>query len=107
GLLGSVVAFAALIIPALIGQVGALITAAPELQRRLADSAAGIPLLAEHAGALRDASPTQFLAPAASYLPAIAGTAAEMVAIGMTTAVLAFYLLADRERALGFLYALV
>lgn len=107
GLLGAVMTFAALVIPALVGQIGALITGAPELQRRLADTAAGIPLLAQHADALRDASPAQLLAPAASYLPAVAGTAAEMVAVGMTTAVLAFYLLADRERALGFLYALV
>jgi predicted PurR-regulated permease PerM len=52
-------------------------------------------------------TPGSFLAPAGSLAISIAGAAAEVVALGVTTVVLAFYLLAERERSLGFVYALL
>jgi predicted PurR-regulated permease PerM len=106
-LIAAVVGLAALIIPALVAQVRALIAGAPELQHRAADTVAGIPLLAGQADVLRALTPGSFLAPAGSLALSIAGAAAVVVALGVTTVVLAFYLLAERERSLGFVYALL
>lgn len=101
------VGLAAAVLPALAAQFGALIAGAPEFQRRAADALTQFPPLAGGAGALREATPDQFLAPVGAYVLHASAAAAEVLALGVTTVVLAFYLLADRERVLGFAYALL
>jgi predicted PurR-regulated permease PerM len=106
-LLGSVVGLGALIIPALVQQFSALSTDAPQIQARLADFAAGVPPLAGKADAIRSAQPDRLLAPIGAYALDSIGAAAQMVVIGFTTVVLAFYLIADHERVQGFVFALL
>ena len=106
-LLGSVVGLGALIIPALVQQFSALSTDAPAIQGRLADFAARVPPLAGKADAIRSAQPELLLAPVGAYALKSVGAAAQMVVIGFTTVVLAFYLIADHERVQGFAFALL
>ena len=103
----AVLGLAALVLPALASQVGALIASAPDVQRRLADALARLPPLASQAAAVRAATPEQLLAPVGASALAFAKAALEVAALGLTTAVLAFYLLADRERVRGFAFALL
>lgn len=106
-LLGAVVGLGALIIPSLIHQFSALSNDAPAIQARLADSAARVPPLAGKADAIRSAQPKLLLAPVGAYALKSVGAAAQMVVIGFTTVVLAFYLIADHERVQGFAFALL
>jgi len=103
----AVLGLAALVLPALVGQVQALIASASTIQRRLADLLAGFPPLAGEAATVRTASAETVLAPVGQYALGFARAAAEVVALGLTTAVLAFYILADRERVQGFAFALL
>lgn len=107
GLLGAVVGLGALITPALVQQFSALSTDAPRIQARLADFAAGVPPLAGKADAIRSAQPDRLLAPVGDYALKSVGAAAQMVVIGFTTVVIAFYLIADHERVQGFAFALL
>jgi putative heme transporter len=107
GLLGAVVGLGALIIPAFVHQFASLSTDAPAIQARLADFAARVPPLAGHADAIRSADPTRVLDPIGAYALKYAGAAAQMVVIGFTTVVIAFYLIADHERVQGFAFALL
>jgi len=97
----------ALVIPALVTQVGALATSAPTIQGRLADYLASVPALARSAAAVRSAQPQQLLEPLAASALVFAGAAAEVVILGLTTVVLAFYLIADAQRVKGFTFALL
>jgi predicted PurR-regulated permease PerM len=56
---------------------------------------------------IRDAQPDRYLKPIGTSVLAYATTALELVAYALTTVVLAFYLIIDRERVLGFVYALI
>jgi predicted PurR-regulated permease PerM len=97
----------ALVIPALVTQVGALATSAPTIQGRLADYLASVPALAGSAGAVRSVQPQQLLEPLATSALTFAGAAAQVVILGLTTVVLAFYLIADAQRVKGFAFALL
>ncbi|MDP9373083.1 MAG: AI-2E family transporter [Chloroflexota bacterium] len=107
----AVVGLGFLVIPALVGQVRDVIARAPAIQAGLADFLARYPPLAARAEIVRTAEPERYLAPVGASLLPYAQTAAqtvvEFVAYALTTAVLAFYLIADRERVLGFVYALL
>jgi putative heme transporter len=102
-----VVGLGALVIPAFVAQVQDLITAEPVFQTRLADFAAGIPALADRAGAIRTAQLTHLLEPFAPEALPVAGAAAQLVILMLTVVVLAFYLVADHERVQGFAFALL
>lgn len=108
-LLGAVVGLGFLVIPALAGQISDATRDAPEYQRRLADfmAGSGFAPLVDRAAAVRDAQPGRYLAPVGRYALTYAQAAVELVAYGVTTVVLAFYLISDRERVQGFLYALL
>lgn len=96
-----------LIVPAFAGQVSDLVAAAPALQARLADIAAGIPALAGRADAIRNAQPERLLAGLSASALGVAGAAAQLIFLGVTVVVLAFYLVADHERVQGFAFALL
>ena len=106
-LLGFIVGLGALIIPAFVHQFGTLSTDAPRIQARLADFAARVPPLAGQADTIRSAKPDRLLAPIGAYALKSAGAAAQLVVLGGTTVVIAFYLIADHERVTGFLFALL
>lgn len=97
----------ALVIPALVTQVAGLITSVPAIQNRLADYLAGLPALARGVVLVRTAQPERLLAPLGAYAFAFASAAAQGAILGLTTVVLAFYLLADTERVKGFAFALM
>ncbi|MGI8858221.1 MAG: AI-2E family transporter [Thermomicrobiales bacterium] len=106
-LLGFIIGLGALIIPAFIHQFGTLSTDAPRIQARLADFAARVPPLAGQADAIRSAQPNRLFAPIGAYALKSAGTVANLVVLGGTTIVIAFYLIADHERVQGFAFALI
>ncbi len=106
-LLGVIVGLGALIIPAFAHQFGTLSTDAPRIQARLADFAARVPPLAGQADTIRGARPDRILTPIGDYALKSAGLAAQLVVLGFTTVVIAFYLIADHERVQGFLFALL
>jgi putative heme transporter len=106
-LLFVVIGFGFLIIPAMADEGRQVIKDAPHLQQRAADYVARIPALAGRADAIRNAQPNQFLAPLGGSALSYAQSAFEFVAYTVTTIALAFYLIADRERVRGFLYALI
>ncbi len=109
-LLALVVAVAglgALVLPARVAQVHGLVAGAPTIQGRLADALAGVPVLAGGAAAVRGAQPARLLEPLGAYALTLAGAVAQVLVLGLTTVVLAFYLLADHERVKGFAFALL
>ncbi len=106
-LLGAIVGLGALIVPAFARQFSTLSADAPRIQARLADFAVRVPPLAGQADAIRSADPGRLLDPIGAYALQSAGAAAQLVVIGFTTVVLAFYLIADHERVQGFLFALL
>jgi putative heme transporter len=106
-LLFVVIGFGFLVIPAMADEGRQVIKDAPHLQQRAADYVARIPALAGRADAIRNAQPNQFLAPLGGSALSYAQSAFEFVAYTVTTIALAFYLIADRERVRGFLYALI
>jgi predicted PurR-regulated permease PerM len=103
----AVVGLAALVVPAFAAQVADLVAAAPALQARLADDAAAVPALADRADAIRAARPARLLAGLGASALAVAAAAAQVVFLGLTVVVLAFYLVADHERVQGFAFALL
>lgn len=107
GLVGAVVGLAALIIPAFAGQVSAAVESAPAFRQRLADFMASIPILADRAQQVREAQPSSLLNGIEQHALGFAGAAAQLLAYGLITVVLAFYLLADHERVQGFFFALL
>ena len=107
GLLGAVVGIGFLVIPALVGQIAGLIDDAPAIQQQVADWLDRFPRLAGRAEQIRQAQPEQYLEPIGKYALGYAQGAVELVAYGVTTVVLAFYMIADRERVHGFIFAFV
>jgi putative heme transporter len=106
-LLFVVIGFGFLIIPAMADEGRQVIKDVPHLQQWAADYVARILALAGRADAIRNAQPNQFLAPLGGSALSYAQSAFEFVAYTVTTIALAFYLIADRERVRGFLYALI
>ncbi len=102
-----IVGLGALVIPALLTQVGVLATSAPTMQGQVADYLDSVPLLARSANAVRSFQPQQVLEPLAASALSFAGVAAEGIILGLTTVVLAFYLIADPQRVKGFFFALL
>jgi putative heme transporter len=102
-----IVGLGALVIPALVTQVGILATDAPTMQGRVAGYLASIPVLASSANAVRSFQPQQLLEPLATSALSFAGVAAGGIILGLTTVVLAFYLIADPQRVKGFFFALL
>ena len=104
-LLAAVVGLGALIHPAFARQFAALSADAPRIQARLADFAARVPPLAGCAAAIRSAQPGRLLTPVGAFALKSAGTPPQLVVVGFTTVVIAFYLIADHERVQGFPFA--
>ncbi|MEP7189443.1 MAG: AI-2E family transporter [Roseiflexaceae bacterium] len=97
----------ALVIPALVTQMAALVASAPVIQEQLADYLASLPILAGSASAVRKAQPTLLLEPLGAYALTFASAAAQGVILGLTAVVLAVYMLADSQRVKGFAFALL
>jgi predicted PurR-regulated permease PerM len=93
--------------PQLGSQVREVVVAAPTLQERLAGFLAGQPFLAPLAEAIQGFTVDRAAGSLADEALPLAGQAAEAVLLGLVAIVLAFYLLADRERMAGTLYALL
>jgi len=106
-LVGAIVGLGVLVLPVLVVQVGALVASAPTIQGRLTDYLAGVSELVGGTEAARGAQPTRRLEQLGPYALAFVGTTAQVVILGLTTVVLAFYLLADRERVKDFVFALL
>lgn len=106
-MLVTIFGLASVIIPALVTQVSGLIASAPDMQQRLVGLLEGFPGLAGRVGTLQETPPDRLLEPVGAYVLEFTTAAAEVLALGVTTVVLAFYLIADRERVLGFFYALL
>lgn len=106
-LIFALIGFGFLVIPSIVGEGQRLMKDAPQIQQRAADYVARIPPLAARADDIRNAQPNQFLAPLGGSALAYAQSAFELIAYMVTTIALAFYLIADRERVRGFLYALI
>ena len=102
-----VAGFGALVIPTLVEQGRALVASAPAIQGRLADDLTDVPALVDVARAVREARPAQLLEPFGANALAFAGTAAQVVTLGVTTVVIAFYLVTDHERVIGLAFALL
>jgi predicted PurR-regulated permease PerM len=103
-----VVGLAFLVVPALVSQIESLVKNAPAIQREVADRLAAYPPpLSDYASTFRDAQPDRYLKPIGETALTYAATALELVTYALTTVVLAFYLIIDRERVLGFIYALI
>jgi predicted PurR-regulated permease PerM len=101
------IGFGFLVIPTMVGEGQRLMKDAPELQQRAADYVSRFPALANRADDIRNAQPNQFFAPLGHSALSYAQSAFEVVVYIITTIALAFYLIADRERVRGFLYALI
>jgi putative heme transporter len=93
--------------PQLGSQVREVVVAAPALQGRLAGVLAGQPFLAPLADTIQGFTVDRAAGSLADEALPLAGQAAEAVLLGLVAIVLAFYLLADRERMAGTLYALL
>lgn len=106
-LLLAVAGLGALVLPALLTQVSTLIANVPVIQKQLADYLVTVPVLARSAAAVRAVQPEHVLTPLAAYLLTFTAAAAQGVILGLTTVVLAFYLLADPEHIKGFTFALL
>lgn len=106
-LIFALIGFGFLIIPAIVGEGQHLIKDAPQFQQRAADYVSRFPALADRADDIRNAQPNQLLAPLSGSALSYTQSAFELVAYTITTIALAFYLIADRERVRGFLYALI
>lgn len=106
-LIAGIAGMGALVIPSLVTQIGDLATSAPAIQGHIADSLKGFPLLTRTANRIRNAPIDELLAPLSDYALVIAGVAVQVIALGLTTVVMAFYLLADHERVKGYVFALL
>lgn len=103
----SILGLALLVAPALAAQAGAFLASAPAMQTRIADMLQGVPALSSEAAAVRFTTPDALLAPVTSHALDFVRAAAQIVGLGLATAVLAFYILADRERVQGFAFSLL
>ena len=103
----SILGLALLVAPALASQVGAFVAGAPATQARLANVLQQVPALSGEAAAVRSTTPEALLGPVSKNALAIVRATAEVVGLGLATAVLAFYILADRERVQGFAFSLL
>ncbi|HEY8744356.1 MAG TPA: AI-2E family transporter, partial [Chloroflexota bacterium] len=103
----SILGLALLVAPALASQLGAFVTDAPATQARVANVLQQVPALSGEAAAIRNTTPDALLGPISKNALAIVRAAAEIVGLGLATAVLAFYILADRERVQGFAFSLL
>jgi putative heme transporter len=104
----TVVGLGFLVVPALVSQIQMLVKNAPAIQRDLADRLASYPPpLSGYARTIRDAQPERYLQPIGASALTYAATALELVTYALTTVMLALYLIIDRERVLGFTYALI
>jgi predicted PurR-regulated permease PerM len=103
----AIAGLAALVIPALVAQIAGLVASAPVIQAQFADYLAGLPILGGSAGAVREARPALLLETLGASALTFASAAAQVVILGLTTVVLAVYLLADPQRVKGFAFALL
>jgi putative heme transporter len=107
GMVLSILGLAVLVAPALATQAGAFLTAAPATQARIADALQRVPALSGEAATIRSLTPDAALASLSKHALSVVQAAAEVVGLGLATAVLAFYILADRERVQGFAFSLL
>jgi predicted PurR-regulated permease PerM len=96
-----------LLIPSFLPQAQQLIANAPEIRNRFLAELARIPLLAEQTNSIRQAQPEMYLVRLGRYLLVYAPGIVELLAFGLTSVILALYLIADRERMKGLAFALI
>ena len=107
GMIGVLGGLGAIVIPALIGQINAVVDNAPEIRTQIADTLAPLPGLAETADSIRGARPSGIITTVGTQLLAYAALALQSVFYVIMVLILAIYLLADHERVQGFFFALL
>jgi predicted PurR-regulated permease PerM len=107
GLIGLVSTVFVLTLPPLVRQLGDLVEKAPALQARIADHMAHLRLLAPFADAVREARSAELFKWIAAHLFDVSQRLLTLVGAVVTTLFLALYLIADRERSLAALRAVV
>ncbi|HEY5145277.1 MAG TPA: AI-2E family transporter, partial [Polyangiaceae bacterium] len=100
-------AVAALSLPSLAAQLSDLVDRLPRAQWQLADMLQKSRLTAPLAASVRGAQSTQLTTRAAQQLVAYSGQIAEVIAYGVASVFLALYLVVDRDRMRGSLFALI
>ncbi len=106
-LVGAIAGVGALVVPAFVTQISSLVASGPSIQTHLANYLLAVPALAKGADVIRGIGAERLVAPLGAYALTFAGAAATVLVLGLTTVVLAFYLLADAERVKGFIFALL
>lgn len=101
------VAVGVLTVPTLVAQAAALLEHEPVLRAQLADMLARAPLTAPMAGWLRGLAPDALLSAVGAKAVAFSLRAFETTAYGLSALFLALYILIDRDRLRGGLFAVV
>jgi predicted PurR-regulated permease PerM len=107
GMILGILGLAVLVAPALASEAGSFLQSAPATQAQIANVLQQVPALSGEADVIRSATPDAVLKPLSSHAVGIVLGAAQLVGLGLATAVLAFYILADRERVQGFAFSLL
>lgn len=107
GMVGGILGLAVLVAPALASQAGAFLKTAPATQARIAEVLQRVPALSGEAATVRNATPDALLTPLGKHAVDLVRGVVEVVGLGLATAVLAFYILADRERVQGYVFSLL
>jgi predicted PurR-regulated permease PerM len=107
GVFASVAAFAALSLPNLVAQLSDIVERLPRYQWQLAALLEKHRLTAPLAASVEGAQTTQLAGRAAQEIMAYSGAIVEVVAYGVASVFLALYLVIDRDRMRGSLFALI
>ncbi len=107
GMIGILGGLGAIVIPALIEQINAVVNNAPEIREQVANTLATLPGLAETADSIRGARPLGVITTVGTQLLAYVALAFQSVFYVIMVLILAIYLLADHERVQGFFFALL
>jgi predicted PurR-regulated permease PerM len=102
-----VAAFAAISLPNLVAQLSDIVERLPRYQWQLAELLEKHRITAPLAASVRGAQSTQLTARAAQQVMAYSAQIAEVIAYGVASVFLALYLVVDRDRMRGSLFALI
>lgn len=97
----------ALTLPQLVTQASDLLARFPDFQSKLIERLQAAPITAPLAASVRALHPADFAKKAASYAMSYGPRVAEIVAYAVTSFFLALYIMLDRDRLRGALFALV
>ena len=107
GMIGLIGGLGAIVAPALTEQINAVVDNAPEIRAQIADVLAPLPGLAEAADSIRGVRPSGIITTVGTQALSYVAVALQSVFYAIMALVLAIYLLADHERVVGFIFALL